>query len=145
MRSRAMIGASLAALVLLWTYGCVGPCSDDCYDMPYRANAPIADAQAEADADAGGDDSNLPNCAVSPGISTIGTSSAYPPTALPSGACSGAPRCSIAIDPCCHPTGNELIDGYACTCSGGQWSCVIFSPGGGVCSLGIAPNCIDGG
>jgi hypothetical protein len=58
--------------------------------------------------------------------------------ALPAGqTCSGPAQCSSLIYPCPNwqaYVGDELTDGYICSCVGNVWSCEDCSPGAAVCA-----------
>jgi hypothetical protein len=71
----------------------------------------------------------------------------YPASSLPDGGCSSeGSRCTLTVSPCCGVLGGvELVDGYTCSCTGGEWQCAITSPGAGSCFYGEVPNCTDGG
>jgi hypothetical protein len=61
----------------------------------------------------------------------------YPHEALPSGACTNEPTCTLAIVDC--PCGDYPLDEYTCTCVNGAWSCNMTAQGASVCT------CSDGG
>jgi hypothetical protein len=58
-------------------------------------------------------------------------------SALPTGlSCAENAQCELTIYPC--PTwqaddGNDVNDGYICTCIGSEWACVDCDQGGGIC------------
>jgi len=99
---------------------------------------PAHDGGTELD----GDIPILPGCNEPADAARVGP--AYTYTALLVGACTGSASCRLSIDPCCRPTGNDLVDGYTCSCQAGGWTCVVTSPGGGGCPYGLASstNCI---
>jgi hypothetical protein len=56
--------------------------------------------------------------------------------ALPYGACAaGTPACqATARQPCSCRATLGPVQGFVCTCEGGQWKCLIRSQGGAACA-----------
>ena len=103
-------------------------------------------AGGDAQADVCGFYAHLPNappyCPTAPGSSCVngycGLDS--PPNGV---ACTAGAHCRmlLLIDPCPdwkQNAGSEEIDGYACACVDGKWSCALCWPGGEGCAANEA-------
>lgn len=80
----------------------------------------------------------LPRCEPRCGVGT--PEMGFPPaSAIPTGVCvKDAATCGIGARLACKDgLGGGPVNGYACSCVDGRWSCVIVQQGGAMCSGGL--------
>ncbi len=80
----------------------------------------------------------LPRCEPRCGVGT--PEMGFPPaSAIPTGVCvKDAATCGIGARLACKDgLGGGPVNGYACSCVDGRWSCVIIQQGGAICSGGL--------
>jgi hypothetical protein len=67
----------------------------------------------------------------------------YPYSALPSGACEGAPSCQLGVrNTCPCPLDVGPLDDVWCDCVGGSWSCAVKFAGASACPALSHSRCV---
>lgn len=61
---------------------------------------------------------------------------------LPSGTCTASEPCDMAAEQVCGcPSIQGPVSSFRCTCTSGQWKCIVLAQGAGICPL----ECNDAG